>query len=54
MQDKKKADGFKYDFTLSELKTLLFHSKKMPEVCGATYKRKDLRTGGGPGCQRAV
>lgn len=40
MQEKEKAQGFKYDFTPAELKTLLLHSKKCPECAGELSKEK--------------
>ncbi|MCD8382730.1 MAG: hypothetical protein LUC30_07440 [Clostridiales bacterium] len=40
MQEKKKADGFKYDFTLTELKALLFHSKKCPRCSGQLTRER--------------
>ncbi|MCD7754357.1 MAG: hypothetical protein LUH41_07450 [Clostridiales bacterium] len=41
MEQKKKADGFKYDFTPSELKTLLFHSKRCQD-CGRVFPLSEL------------
>ncbi|MCD8367390.1 MAG: hypothetical protein LUC48_05115 [Clostridiales bacterium] len=43
MQEKKKADGFKYDFTASELKTLLFHSKRCPDCSGQLVREKTCK-----------
>lgn len=40
MQGQKKADGFKYDFTLSEMKALLFHSKKCPDCSGPLTRER--------------
>ncbi|MCD8067722.1 MAG: hypothetical protein LUE87_02280 [Lachnospiraceae bacterium] len=41
MQEKEKAQGFRHDFTPSELKALLFHSKKCPECEGELSKEKN-------------
>ncbi|MCD8051820.1 MAG: hypothetical protein LUE89_09100 [Clostridiales bacterium] len=40
MREEKKADGFKYDFTFSEMKALLFQSKKCPECSGQLTREK--------------
>ncbi len=44
MQEKEKAQGFKYDFTPAELNALLFHSKKCPECAGELSKAKTCET----------
>ena len=44
MQEKEKAQGFKYDFTPAELNALLFHSKKCPECGGELSKEKTCET----------
>ncbi|MCD7950429.1 MAG: hypothetical protein LUG12_09245 [Erysipelotrichaceae bacterium] len=40
MQEKEKVQGFKYDFTFSQMKTMLFHSKKCPKCSGKLIKEK--------------
>ncbi len=40
VREKERADGFKYDFTLSEMKALLFHSRKCPVCSGPLAREK--------------